>query len=86
MYRTIVSGRCQSSHSWVQVLLNSRPYFTVSNLDGQVPVFISPRNRVAQLYPRALDSLFVAPYDSQGYGGGIISRLRTNFYMLCRRK
>jgi hypothetical protein len=27
------------------------------NLEGQVPVFISPRNRVAQLYPRALDSL-----------------------------
>jgi hypothetical protein len=27
-----------------------------SNLEGQVPVFISPRNRVAQLYPRALGS------------------------------
>jgi hypothetical protein len=26
------------------------------NLEGQVPVFISPRNRVAQLYPRALGS------------------------------
>jgi hypothetical protein len=25
-------------------------------LEGQVPVFISPRNRVAQLYPRALGS------------------------------
>jgi hypothetical protein len=24
------------------------------NLEGQVPVFISPGNRVAQLYPRAL--------------------------------
>jgi hypothetical protein len=33
------------------------------------PVFISPRNRVAQLYPQALGSLFVASYDSQGYGG-----------------
>jgi hypothetical protein len=33
------------------------------NLEGQVPVFISPRNRVAQLYPRALCSLFVASYD-----------------------
>jgi hypothetical protein len=41
------------------------------NLEGQVPVFISPRNRVAQLYPQALGSLFVASYDSQGYGGGI---------------
>jgi hypothetical protein len=28
------------------------------NLEGQVPVFISPRNRVAQLYPQALCSLF----------------------------
>jgi hypothetical protein len=37
------------------------------NLEGQVPVFISPRNRVAQLYPRALGSLFVSSYDSQGY-------------------
>jgi hypothetical protein len=27
------------------------------NLEGQVPVFISPRNRVAQLYPGALGSL-----------------------------
>jgi hypothetical protein len=25
------------------------------SLDGQVPVFISPRNRVAQLYPQAVD-------------------------------
>jgi hypothetical protein len=36
------------------------------NLEDQVPVFISPRNRVAQLYPRALGSLYVAFYDSQG--------------------
>jgi hypothetical protein len=39
------------------------------NQEGQVPVFISPRNRVAQLYPQALGSLFVASYDSQGYDG-----------------
>jgi hypothetical protein len=45
------------------------------NLEGQVPIFISPRNRVAQLYPQALCSLFVASYDSQGYGGGIRIRL-----------
>jgi restriction endonuclease Mrr len=35
------------------------------------------RNRVAQLYPQALGSLFVASYDSQGYGGGILTRLHT---------
>jgi hypothetical protein len=39
------------------------------NLVGQVPVFISPRNRVAR------GSLFVASYDSQGYGGAIRPRL-----------
>jgi hypothetical protein len=36
------------------------------NLEGQVPVFMSPRNRVARLYPQALGSLFVASYDSRG--------------------
>jgi hypothetical protein len=38
---------------------------------GQVPIFISTRNRVAQLYPQALGSFFVTSYDLQGYGGGI---------------
>jgi hypothetical protein len=33
------------------------------NPEGQVPVFISPRNRMAQLYPQALGPLFVASYD-----------------------
>jgi hypothetical protein len=46
-----------------------RPYFTLiwdsPNLEGQVPIFISSRNRVAQLYPRSLGSLFVASYDSE---------------------
>jgi hypothetical protein len=45
------------------------------SLEGQVPVFISQRNRVAQIYPEALGSLFVASYDSLGYGGGIRTRL-----------
>jgi hypothetical protein len=49
------------------------------NLEGQVPVFIYPRNRVTQLrvYPQALGSLFVATYYSRGYGGGIRPRLHT---------
>jgi hypothetical protein len=47
------------------------------DLAGQVPVFVSPRNRAAHLYPQALGSLFVASYDSQGYGGGIRTRLHT---------
>jgi hypothetical protein len=45
-------------------------------MEGQVPVFTSPRNRVAQLYPQALGSLFFASYDSQGYGGDIRPRLQ----------
>jgi hypothetical protein len=36
-----------------------------------------PGDRVAQLYPQAPGSLFVAFYDSQGYGGGILIRLHT---------
>jgi hypothetical protein len=43
-------------------------------LEGQVPVFISPRNRVVRLYPQAPVSLLVACYGSQGYGEGIRSR------------
>jgi hypothetical protein len=32
-------------------------------------IFISPRNRVVQLYPRALGSLFVVSLDSKSSGG-----------------
>jgi hypothetical protein len=46
------------------------------NLQGQVPVFIFPRNRVAQLYLQALGSPFAASYDSQGYGGGIQTKVK----------
>jgi hypothetical protein len=46
-------------------------------LEGQVPLFISPRESVTRLYPQALGSLFVAFYDSQDYGGGIRLRLHT---------
>jgi hypothetical protein len=49
------------------------------NLEGEVPVFKSPRNRVARLYPQSLGFLFVASYDSQGYGGGIRTRLHAGF-------
>jgi hypothetical protein len=48
-----------------------------TNLEGQVPVFISPRNGMAQLYPRAMSSLFVASYNKQGYGRSILTRLHT---------
>jgi hypothetical protein len=51
------------------------------NLEGLVPVFTSPRKRVARLYPQALGSLFVASYDSQAYGGDIRPRLHTGFQL-----
>jgi hypothetical protein len=48
-----------------------------TNLKGQVPIFTSPKNRVAQLNPRVLGSLFLASYNLQGYGGGILTLLHT---------
>jgi hypothetical protein len=87
---TVAAGPRQRSHSQVRVPRDSWPYLNVQirdphNLDGQVSVFISPKNRVARLYPRALCSRFVASYDSQGYGGDIrttphkgVCRLSTN--------
>jgi hypothetical protein len=48
-------------------------------LEGQGPVFISPRNMVAQLYYQALGSLFIYSYDSQGYGGGARNRLHAGY-------
>jgi hypothetical protein len=47
------------------------------DLDAQVAVIISPRNRVAGLHPKEQGSIFVVSYDSQGYGGGIRPRLQT---------
>jgi hypothetical protein len=56
---TIAAGPRQDSHSQVRVPWDSWPNFTASDLrfpslEGQVPVFIFPRNRVTQLYPKAL--------------------------------
>jgi hypothetical protein len=70
--RTVIL-RSDSRETAGHILLSQNRDST--NLEGQVPVFISPRKRVAQLYPQALCSLFVASYDSRGYGGGIRPRL-----------
>jgi hypothetical protein len=51
------------------------------NLVGHFPVFISPRDRVAQLYPEAMGSIFVVSYDSQGYDKGIRPRLHTGLLL-----
>jgi hypothetical protein len=50
------------------------------NLEGQVHIFISPRNRLARLYLQELGSLFVASYDSQDYDGGIRTLLHAGFF------
>jgi hypothetical protein len=79
---TFAAGPRQLSYSQVRVSRDSWPYFTIPdsrllNLEGQVPVFISPGNRVARLYSQALDSFLVVSYDSQGYGEGIRPHLHT---------
>jgi hypothetical protein len=57
------------------VLQDSKPYFIVPILEtsptwrARSPYLYPPRNRVG--------SLSVASHDSQGYGGGILSRLHT---------
>jgi hypothetical protein len=68
-----VNFRSESRRAHDHILLSE--IRSSPNLEGQVPLFISPRSRVAQLYRQALGSLFAASYDSQGYGGGIRSRL-----------
>jgi hypothetical protein len=75
----IAAGPRQRSHSQVWVPRDPRPNFTVSESrlpqPGELdPRIYIPRNMVAPLYTQALDSLFVASYDSQGYGGGIRPR------------
>jgi hypothetical protein len=69
--------RSESHRTHDHILLSQIP--DSRNLEGQVPVFISPRSRVAQLYPQALGSLFVAFYDSQGYSGGICARFHAGW-------
>jgi hypothetical protein len=50
---------------------DSRPYFIVPiletppNLEGQVPIFLSPRNRAARIFPRAKSK---SHYDRQSVG------------------
>jgi hypothetical protein len=80
---TIAAGSRQRTHSWDQVQRDSWPYFTVSDSrlpqhGGPGPRIFIPRNWVTQLYPQILGSLFVAVFDSQGYGGGIRTRLHVS--------
>jgi hypothetical protein len=60
-----VTLRSKSRRTHDHVLLS---HTRLPNLEGQVPVFISPRNRMAQLYLGHWVPLFVVSYDSQGIG------------------
>jgi hypothetical protein len=80
----VVYNFCWSSPAQLfssPILRDSWPPFTVSDSrflqpSGPGPR-MSPRNMVTQLYSQALGSLFSASYYSQGYGGGIRTRLHT---------
>jgi hypothetical protein len=55
------------------------------HLEGQVRVFTSTRNKVAQLYSQALGFFFfVTSYDSHGYGGGIRTKMKDKFGVMLR--
>jgi hypothetical protein len=90
---TIVAGLRQRSHSLVPVPRDSWRYFTASGWRLPQPgglgpcIYIPPPpNTGAQLQPQALDSLFVALYDSQGHGGGIRTRLHTGWGRPCNSR
>jgi hypothetical protein len=61
-------------------------HILLSHLRLQVPLFKPPRNRVDQLYPRAMGSSFVAFYDSHDYGGSILTRIHTGKVTLSKSK
>jgi hypothetical protein len=61
-------------------------FLRLLNLEGQIPIFISPSDGGVHLYSRALGSLSVASYDSQGYGGDILTRLHTGLLLLSKSK
>jgi hypothetical protein len=68
-----------SAVPWDSTIFYCPSSWDFPNLEGQVPVFISSRNKVAQIYPQALVYLSAASYKSQGYRLGILSRLHTGF-------
>jgi hypothetical protein len=73
LYFTISAGYRERSHSRSRVPWGSWSYISVSDSRLSKPggvgprIFLSHRSSLAQI----LVSLFVASYDSQGYGGGI---------------
>jgi hypothetical protein len=80
---TIAAGPRQRSHSYVRVPRDSWQYFTLSDsrLGGPGPRSYIPQEQGGRLYPQALGSLFIASYDSQGYDGGIRTRLHAGIWL-----
>jgi hypothetical protein len=78
------------SHFWISWQIFYRAKLSTlrptSNLEDQVSVFLSPNDTVAQLHPQTLSFLSIAFYNSQGYGGNILTRLHTGieFYLAYR--
>jgi hypothetical protein len=60
------------------IIFGSKYSGTLITWKARTP-YLYPGNRVVQLYPQAMDSLFVASYDLQGCGGGIRTRLHMGF-------
>jgi hypothetical protein len=63
---SVVPLRSESRRTQDLILLSKFLRLPQPGERGQVPVFICPKNRMAQLYPWTLCSLSVASYDSQG--------------------
>jgi hypothetical protein len=94
------SGEPTLTNTWVcssQLLLYPAGLMTVfllaqiresCNLDNQDLVFMSPRNKVVQLYPLAQGFIFIASYKSQGCGGsiGTVPAWRTDWNLSSRIK
>jgi hypothetical protein len=58
-------------------------FLRTPNMEGQVPVFISPKQG-GPVIPPGTGFPFVASYDSQGYGGGILTRLHTGTLIIAQ--
>jgi hypothetical protein len=81
---TIDAGPRQRSHSWVRVLWDSWPYFTVSvsripQPGGPGPRIYIPQEEGGPVIPPGTGSHFVAFYDLQGYDGGVRTRLYVGY-------
>jgi hypothetical protein len=84
---SVIYSCCWSSPGWSFLGPSPAGFMTVFHClrfktpptwRARSPIFISPTNMVAWLYPQALGSLFIA-CDSQGYGGGIWPCRHTGF-------